>query len=137
MRITGNCHCKDISYQAEVNSEKVIICHCTDCQKMSGSPYRVIVMAQEENFKLQGSEPKQYVKTSDRGAPRIQAFCSECGTHIFATSTDNIGKRTFNIRLGTVNEKEKLNPTMQVWCRSAQGWAFNIQETPRLEKQPQ
>ena len=85
MQITGNCHCKDISYQAEVNTDKVIICHCTDCQKMSGSAYRVIVMAEEADFKLQGSQPKQYIKTSDRGAPRIQAFCSECGTHIFAT----------------------------------------------------
>ena len=99
MRITGNCHCKSISYEAEVNSHKVIICHCTDCQKMSGSPYRVIVMAQETDFKLKGTEPKQYIKTSDRGTPRIQAFCSECGTHLFATSIDNIGKRTFNLSL--------------------------------------
>ena len=41
MKIDGRCHCARISYVAEVNPDYVIICHCTDCQTISGSPYRV------------------------------------------------------------------------------------------------
>ena len=39
MKIEGSCHCGKISYEAEINPEYVIICHCTDCQTISGAPY--------------------------------------------------------------------------------------------------
>ena len=32
MRIDGGCHCGHITYEAEINPDDVIICHCTDCQ---------------------------------------------------------------------------------------------------------
>ena len=37
MKIQGGCHCGKISYEAEIDPEKVAICHCTDCQSGSGS----------------------------------------------------------------------------------------------------
>jgi len=39
MRIDGQCHCGLISYEAEIDPEKVMICHCTDCQTLT-SRYR-------------------------------------------------------------------------------------------------
>jgi len=37
MIIDGGCHCGQFSYRAEVDPDTVIICHCTDCQTLSGS----------------------------------------------------------------------------------------------------
>ena len=31
MKIDGGCHCGHISFEAEIDSEKVVACHCTDC----------------------------------------------------------------------------------------------------------
>ena len=39
MHIDGGCHCGAIAYTAEVNADNVIICHCSDCQTISGAPY--------------------------------------------------------------------------------------------------
>ncbi|MEE9586606.1 MAG: GFA family protein, partial [Hyphomicrobiaceae bacterium] len=36
MKIDGSCHCGFIKYQAEVDPEGVYVCHCTDCQSISG-----------------------------------------------------------------------------------------------------
>ncbi len=66
MKIDGACHCGRISYEAEVNPDLVVICHCTDCQTNSGAPYRANVPVRLENFRLKG-EPKTYVKTADSG----------------------------------------------------------------------
>ena len=41
MRIDGQCHCGFVTYEAEIDPEDVSICHCTDCQRLTGSPYRV------------------------------------------------------------------------------------------------
>ena len=135
MRISGGCHCENILYEAEADEKGVGICHCTDCQKLSAAAYRIVIPANEKNFTLLGSEQKIYIKKSNNGTPRIQAFCSECGSHIYATSTQESGDRIFNIRLGTVDNNQGLVPKKQIWCRSAQLWAFNLDNIPKIEKQ--
>ena len=43
MKVDGNCLCGHVTYEAEIDPEKVIICHCTDCQTNSGTAYGVVV----------------------------------------------------------------------------------------------
>jgi hypothetical protein len=86
MKIDGGCHCGYITYVAEIDPDKVGICHCTDCQTLSGSAFRVSVPAAREAFSLRGGEPKIYVKTAESGAKRAQGFCPECGTPIYAST---------------------------------------------------
>jgi hypothetical protein len=135
MKIDGGCHCGWLKFEAIIDRDNVNICHCTDCQTLSASAFRAVIASMEIDFKLLNNTPKDYVKTSDNGIPRIQAFCPECGSHIYATSTDNIGNRVFNIRLGSVNQKDQFQPKKQIWCRSALPWVFNLDNIPRIDKQ--
>ena len=82
MKIDGGCHCGNITYTAEVDPDKVGICHCTDCQTLTGTAFRVSVAATKEAFHITG-QAKIYVKTAESGAKRAQAFCPECGTPIY------------------------------------------------------
>ena len=75
MKIDGGCHCGNITYTAEIDPENVGICHCTDCQTLSGTAFRTSVRANKETFHLAGGQPKIYVKTAESGAKRAQAFC--------------------------------------------------------------
>jgi hypothetical protein len=129
MKIDGLCHCGRISYEAEINPDYVIICHCTDCQTISGSPYRVTVPVKSENFKLHG-QPKTYVKTAASGNKRVLAFCADCGTPIYSTSLED--RLVFNLRLGAVKQRAQLAPKSQGWCGSALPWAMGIADIPRL-----
>ena len=44
MQITGGCHCGAIRYQAEIEDpHRVSVCHCTDCQTLTGSPFRTSI----------------------------------------------------------------------------------------------
>ena len=45
MKIDGSCYCGYITYEATIDPEQIGICHCTDCQTLSGSPYRASVPA--------------------------------------------------------------------------------------------
>ena len=52
MKIDGRCHCGCITYEAEIDPAKVMICHCTDCQTLSGSAFRTVAFSREGTFKL-------------------------------------------------------------------------------------
>jgi hypothetical protein len=132
MKIDGGCHCGNISYTAEVDPDKVGICHCTDCQTLSGTAFRVSVAAAKEAFHLTG-EPKIYIKTAESGAKRAQAFCPECGTPLYATAAND--PQIFNIRVGTVRQRAELRPKSQGWYRSARDWVNDLQSIKRFDKQ--
>lgn len=80
MQIDGRCHCGAVTYQAEIDPERVSICHCTDCQTLTGSPYRVTVICAAEQVRLTGRAPKMYGKKGDNGQIRFQHFCGDCGS---------------------------------------------------------
>jgi hypothetical protein len=40
MIVHGRCHCGAIAYEAEVEAGNVNICHCLDCQTLTGSAFR-------------------------------------------------------------------------------------------------
>ena len=47
MQVDGGCHCGAIAYRAEIDPARVAVCHCTDCQALSGSAYRVVAFTLE------------------------------------------------------------------------------------------
>src|SRR5215468_8798428 len=104
MHVTGRCHCGAITYEAEVDPATVGICHCTDCQMLSGSAYRVSVPAPAATFKMLTGLPKAYVKkTAESGTQRVHAFCAECGSPVYSTSVRN--QTSYALRVGALDRR--------------------------------
>lgn len=110
----------------EVNPDKLVICHCTDCQVLSGCPYRIAIFSTNVTI-INGGKPKNYIKTSEAGSKRAQAFCPNCGTHLWATSVGDVGLKGFGIRAGTIVQRNDLKPFKQIWCRSKLGFVDNLE----------
>ncbi len=132
MKIDGKCHCGEISFEAEVDPEQALVCHCTDCQTLSGSAYRTVVPALEGSFKLLTGIPKTYVKKAEDGTPRAQVFCAECGTPIYAGPVGG-GASMIGIRVGAIRQRDQLVPRKQYWCRSAQDWVQDLSAVTKIE----
>jgi hypothetical protein len=134
MKIDGGCHCGFIRFEAEADPNKAGICHCTDCQTLSGTAFRTLIIVPKENFTLLAGEPKTYVKTGDSGRQRAQTFCPECGAPLYATGVGE-EEKFYNIRLGTVRQRADLPPKRQFWCRSALPWLPEIEGAAKMETQ--
>lgn len=132
MQIDGSCHCGRISFTAQVDPSRVMVCHCSDRQVLSGSPFRAVVPAPLETFVLRG-EPKQYLKIAESGNPRLQVFCPECGTPLFATAPENATQVI--IRAGCVKQRAALIPQAQIWQRSALPWIAGVTDLPGSQQQ--
>jgi len=131
MQINGSCHCGSISFTAEIDPSRVMVCHCTDCQVLSGAPFPAVVAAPIGSFHLVGS-PKSYVKVAQSGNRRAQVFCPECGTPLYATAPEN--PTSVIIRLGCVAQRADLVPSAQIWQHSALPW---LNELPRVSGSPE
>ncbi len=133
MKVHGSCHCGQLAFEAEVDPDAVRICHCTDCQTMTGAAYRVNVAAPAATFRLTAGEPKVYVRIADSGNARAHAFCANCGTQIYSAAP--VDPPAYAIRVGTLRERTQLPPKSQIWCRSALPWTLDLRELRRIERQ--
>ena len=134
MKIDGSCLCGQIKYEAEVDPNDVGICHCTDCQTLSGSAFRVGVPVPESDYTLLAGTPKTYVKTAESGGKRAQVFCPECGSALYSTSVGE-GPKVFRLRVTGSNQRHEFTPTSQGWYRSAHKWLNKIASIPAQQKQ--
>jgi hypothetical protein len=125
VKIDGGCHCGAITYKAEVNPDNVIICHCTDCQTISGAPYRVNVPVLLAKLTLRG-KPKIYVKIGGSGGAVDTAFCANCGGALYSSRGDS--PNFVYLRVGSVNQRAQLSPKAQGFCASAMPWAMDIRD---------
>jgi len=134
VKITGGCHCGEITYEAEIDLDNVVICHCSDCQSLSGSAFRTVAFSEKDAFTFLTGKPKVYVKTGDSGNKREQTFCPECGSPIYSTSVGE-GAKQYGIRLGTVNQRDLITPKNQKWYGSSQPWTQEVGTLPVTDKQ--
>ncbi len=128
MHINGQCHCGRIRYEAEIDPARISICHCTDCQRLTGSPFRVTALCDGSLIKQTGDAPAIYVKTAESGRKRNMYFCGACGTPLFSSSAEGTGE--WGIRWGSINQRDTLVPQRQIWARSSVPWICDMRTLP-------
>jgi hypothetical protein len=132
MHIDGACHCGKVSFTAQIDPDKVMICNCTDCQVLSGSPFRTIVPAPIVSFRING-QTRSYVKVAASGAQRAQVFCPECATPLYSSAVENASQVI--LRLGCVKQRARLKPVLQLWQCSTAPWLAELGSIPGVQTQ--
>ena len=111
------------------------MCHCTDCQTLTGTAFRTTVPSLPGTFVLMSGAPKIYIKTAESGNKRAHAFCPDCGTPIYAAAPSG-NPTSYGLRVGALDRRAELRPTRQGWCRSALPWSMDLTGVQRFERQP-
>jgi hypothetical protein len=132
MQIDGACHCGAVSFTAQIDPGRVMVCHCTDCQVLSGAPLRAVVAAAIDTLSVSG-QTKRYIKVAQSGNRRAQVFCPDCGTPLWATAPEN--PTSVIIRLGCVRQRAQLKPAVQIWQHSALPWLSELASIPGSPEQ--
>ncbi|XQW86910.1 GFA family protein [Thalassotalea piscium] len=135
MHINGGCHCGEITFEAEVDENKVMLCHCNDCQKISGTAFRSVVVSEPDGIVFTKGKPKEYIKVAESGNRRAQGFCQQCGSSLYATSEEPTN-RVYGIRAGCLEQRDQLVPKSQIWFRSAVPWLKEIKNIPAFDTTP-
>ncbi|MDA7560479.1 GFA family protein [Alphaproteobacteria bacterium] len=122
IRVNGGCYCGDIKITGKVSSDKIMACHCTDCQKFSGAPFRAVAVMSADDVKISGNVT-EFLKIAESGNERAQGFCGKCGSHLYATDP---AKTLFMIRTGCLDQHHELVPAKHIFGKSAVEWVGAI-----------
>ncbi len=83
----ASCQCGQLS--AETTGDEpamTIICHCSDCQKRSGSPFGMMAYFPASAVTVSG-QAQEYSRPTDSGATFTTGFCPQCGTTLYGRTS--------------------------------------------------
>lgn len=127
--ISGSCNCGKVTYSANADPIFTFVCHCTTCQRTSGSAFGVLFGLPADALTVSGAT-KTYGFVGDSGKPKHHRFCPECGSSLF--NDGDVMPGVVVIFAGTLQDASWLKPSMQIYCESAQPWVSLGGEMPRF-----
>jgi hypothetical protein len=98
----------------------IYACHCTNCQRISGSAFGLATTIAEDSFEFSAGEPVRVTWRSEADNERYGTFCGDCGCRIAhgQLPSNNI----LSLRGGTLDDASWVAPAGHIWTRSAQPW---------------
>ncbi len=108
-------------------------CHCTCCQKASGSGGSVNAVVPSADVQIKGT-PRRYTMKADSGRTLHRYFCGECGSPIYSQRDANPERMV--IRAGTLDNPPPLQITAHIWTKSKAGWSHIDAGAKQVAGQP-
>ncbi len=103
----GGCVCGAVRYRVKAAPQVGLICHCTWCQKRTGSAFSFNAYFLEKDVEIVSGRLSQYEHRSDETGRWLRTeFCPVCGTPITRTAELRPGWRA--IAAGTLDDPERL-----------------------------
>ncbi len=133
MTYTGSCACGAItlSITGEVIASRQ--CWCRQCQQIaSGGPTNNATFP-TENVRIDG-DVASGTFTAASGSTVTQAFCPKCGVHLYGQSSAR--PHLLSVRLGALDERHGIEPTMAIWTDDAPDWALIDPKLENVARQP-
>jgi len=79
----GRCLCGAVRCAARGEPVRVTICHCSFCQRVTGSAFLVEPIFKREDVTFTAETPRTFEHRSDGSGKRVCVhFCERCGAHL-------------------------------------------------------
>jgi hypothetical protein len=117
--LTGGCLCGAIRFQLSAPPGKSSYCHCTRCQRRTGTAASAQAWVAGDQFQLlQGAEQLKAWRHPEGGFEKL--FCSECGAHVMSRNPDDHGQ--MSIRMGAFDSDPGVRPVYRQFLAYAAPW---------------
>jgi hypothetical protein len=121
--LTGGCHCGTLRYEISEAPLLAYTCHCTDCQRITGTAFSLAIIVPESSFRLTSGEPRSGERIASSGRVNIRLLCPDCGCWISGVGRPNeAGVPVRRVRAGTLDDRSWVRPTAHFFTRSKQPW---------------
>ena len=127
----GACTCGAIRYRMSSAPLFVHCCHCSWCQRESGSAFALNAMIESDRLELLQGEPELIDTPSNSGNGQLIARCPRCHVALWSHYA-GAGKALAFVRVGTLKEPSRLPPDIHIFTSTRQPWIVLSVEIPAL-----
>jgi hypothetical protein len=117
---SGSCSCGALTYRLTSTPMFVHCCHCTDCQRQTGSAFVLNALIEADRVQMVQGTTRGHPQPTDSGRPHVVHRCADCGTALWSTYGGREAVRF--VRVGTLDERWRLPPDVHIYTRSKQPW---------------
>ena len=115
----GGCLCGAVRYQVTGQPVRTMVCHCTFCQRFTGSSFYAESIFMQEQVHLSGAPMCVYEHRSDGSGKLVYVhFCPRCSTTVSLTFERSPQIRA--ISRGTFDDPNWTEVQAHIYTRSAQ-----------------
>ena len=120
VRLEGGCSCRRVRYRIGVAPIVVHCCHCTLCQRQTGTAFVLNALVETDRLVVLGDEPRRYDMPTESGRPHGIYRCEACGIAVWSEYSGNTALRF--VRVGTLDAPAALPPDVHIFVRSKLPW---------------
>jgi len=131
--LEGGCACGSVRYRLTSKPLFVHCCHCTWCQRESGSAFAVNAMIEADRVHVTKGEPEIVKTPSPSGKGQKFARCPECRIALWSNYA-GAGDAIRFIRVGTLDDPSQLPPDIHIFTDTKQPWFKLPEGVPAVEE---
>jgi hypothetical protein len=118
--LIGGCPCGAIRYEISAAPLLLYACHCTRCQRQSGSSFALNMRVAAAAFRIVQGQPKGWRRVAPSGAETTSWFCGDCGGRIHGSRPSR--PDAIVLRSGSLDDTSWLVPAAHIFVSTAQRW---------------
>ena len=130
--IEGGCLCGQARYRLVAEPLTCYVCHCTECQRRTGSAFSTALIVNTEALELIKGTSSPYRAALSGGRIKSGLHCAECSTRLWGTIQSAPTIRV--MQPGTLDESMRFGPVAHVWIKSALPWVVIPSHIPTYQE---
>lgn len=129
----GGCACRAVRYRMTGAPMIVHCCHCRWCQRETGASFALNAMIEADRVVLLQGAPELVHTPSNSGKGQKIFRCPQCRIALWSNYAGAGDKARF-VRVGTLDEPDRLPPDIHVFTASKQPWLPLPPGVPAMEE---
>src|SRR5579864_169273 len=129
--LEGGCSCGQVRYRLTSAPMFVHCCHCTECQRQSGSAFAINALIESDRLEVTRGDTVEVNLPTGSGQPHLAHRCGACGITLWSHYG---GRRAVSfVRAGTLDHAAAIRPDVHIFTRSKLPWVQLPDDAPAFE----
>ena len=129
----GGCTCRHVRYRMTSRPMFVHCCHCRWCQRETGTAFALNAMIEADRVELLSGEVELVDTPSASGRGQRIWRCPTCRVAVWSNYA-GAGDGVRFIRVGTLDEPDRLPPDIHIFTMSKQPWVILPEGVPAVRE---
>jgi hypothetical protein len=127
----GGCTCRHVRYRMTTAPMFVHCCHCTWCQRETGSAFVLNALIEADRVELLHGDVEVIDTPSNSGKGQKISRCPQCKIALWSNYA-GAGPLFRFVRVGTLDEARSIKPDIHIFTSTRQPWLILPSDAPAM-----